>query len=103
MRLYAVEHHPNDSRINVHDDGLVQTLSGRMGTGGGNVPLVLMCIGGTNANAAINDGTASPTLMNRAGTGGGNVPMVLMESKDVEMLRERTVAPDVDAGRDECP
>lgn len=38
----ALEHHPMDSRISLADDGIVQTLNARMGTGGGNVPL-LMC------------------------------------------------------------
>ena len=30
----------NDSRMGIREDGTVQTLTGRMGTGGGNVPLV---------------------------------------------------------------
>lgn len=38
---YAVENHPADSRVQLRDDGVVQTLTQRMGTGGGNVPLVL--------------------------------------------------------------
>jgi len=38
--LLAVENHPADSRLKLSKDGLVQTLSGRMGTGGGNVPMV---------------------------------------------------------------
>lgn len=38
----VVEHHPNDSRVTVSKDGTVQTLTGRMGTGGGNVPLVML-------------------------------------------------------------
>lgn len=38
---YAVENHPNDSRVGLSEDGKVQTLTGRMGTGGGNVPLVM--------------------------------------------------------------
>lgn len=41
-KVYAIEHHPNDSRIRIVDDGICQSLTGRMGTGGGNVPLVLM-------------------------------------------------------------
>ena len=36
----AVENHPADSRLKFSKDGLVQTLSSRMGTGGGNVPMV---------------------------------------------------------------
>lgn len=39
---YAVENHPNDSRVKIDDEGIVQTLSSRMGTGGGNVPLALI-------------------------------------------------------------
>lgn len=38
---YAVENHPNDSRVNLDESGKVQTLTSRMGTGGGNVPMVL--------------------------------------------------------------
>lgn len=37
----AIENHPNDSRVKLSDDGIVQTLSGRMGTGGGNTPMVM--------------------------------------------------------------
>lgn len=37
----ALEHHPNDSRLKIAEDGVVQTLNARMGTGGGNVPLLL--------------------------------------------------------------
>ena len=35
-----IDHHPADSRVKVSEDGKVQTLTGRCGTGGGNVPLV---------------------------------------------------------------
>ena len=38
---YAVENHPADSRVTIDDSGNVQTLTGRMGTGGGNVPMVM--------------------------------------------------------------
>lgn len=37
----TVENHPQDSRVKINEDGVVQTLSGQMGTGGGNVPLIL--------------------------------------------------------------
>lgn len=36
-----IENHPNDSRAKICEDGIVQTLSGRMGTGGNNTPLVM--------------------------------------------------------------
>lgn len=38
---YSIENHPADSRVNIDDSGKVQTLTSRMGTGGGNVPMVL--------------------------------------------------------------
>lgn len=41
MKFIALEHHPNDSRIKIDESGICQSLSARMGTGGGNVPLVL--------------------------------------------------------------
>ena len=34
-----IENHPNDSRVKIRDT--VQTLNGRMGTGGGNVPMCM--------------------------------------------------------------
>lgn len=37
----AIENHPADSRMKISEDGIVQTLSSRMGTGGNNVPLTL--------------------------------------------------------------
>ena len=42
MKCYAIENHPNDSRARIDPDGIVQTLSSRMGTGGNNTPFVLI-------------------------------------------------------------
>ena len=42
MKFIALEHHPNDSRIKIAEDGICQSLTSRMGTGGNNVPLILM-------------------------------------------------------------
>lgn len=39
---YAIENHPNDSRAKIDPNGIVQTLSSRMGTGGNNTPFVLI-------------------------------------------------------------
>lgn len=39
--IVIIENHPADSRVNIDDSGTVQTLTSRMGTGGGNVPLVM--------------------------------------------------------------
>lgn len=37
----VIENHGNDSRIKIKKDGVAQTLSGRMGTGGNNTPFIL--------------------------------------------------------------
>lgn len=36
-----IENHPNDSRVGICEDGKCQTPTSRMGTGGGNVPLLM--------------------------------------------------------------
>lgn len=36
-----LENRPQDSRIKIKEDGIVQTLDARMGEGGGNVPLLM--------------------------------------------------------------
>ena len=42
MKCYAIDNHPNDSRVTIDPNGIVQTLSSRMGTGGNNTPFVLI-------------------------------------------------------------
>lgn len=42
MNFINLEYHPADSRIKIVDDEICQTLSSRMGTGGNNVPLILI-------------------------------------------------------------
>lgn len=45
--LYMVrvlENHPADSRVKICEDDIFQTLSSRMGTGGGNVPLIMKSV-----------------------------------------------------------
>lgn len=37
----AIENHPSDGRCQISDDGKVQTLTSRMGTGGMNTPLIM--------------------------------------------------------------
>ena len=38
---YVVENHPADSRVGIDESGKIQTLTSRMGTGGGNVPMAM--------------------------------------------------------------
>ena len=39
---FSIENHPNDSRMGIDPQGKVQTLSGRMGTGGNNTPMAMV-------------------------------------------------------------
>ena len=41
MAVVAIENHPADSRVKISDKDLCQSLTSRMGTGGGNVPMVM--------------------------------------------------------------
>lgn len=42
---YSIENHPADSRVDIDDSGKVQTLTSRIGTCGGNVPMVMEPVG----------------------------------------------------------
>ena len=44
IKYILIDNHPADSRVTIRKDGIVQTLSSRMGTGGGNVPMVITLI-----------------------------------------------------------
>lgn len=63
MKHIILEHHPNDSRIKIDESGKIQSLTQRMGTGGGNVPLVL----------EVNDDCCAEALFKRDGIGYGNL------------------------------
>ncbi|MDL2317924.1 DNA cytosine methyltransferase [Eubacteriales bacterium OttesenSCG-928-A19] len=60
----AIEYQPTDSRIKLKEDGICQTLCGRMGTGGNQVPLTLKirsgCEGG--GKGALIQNNLSATL-----------------------------------------
>ena len=69
-----IENHPNDSRAKLCEDGVVQTLSGRMGTGGNNTPLVMER---RFSDIRVSDTDISPTIEAGVGDGGNNLPMVM--------------------------
>ena len=68
----ALENHPTDSRVKVSEDNMVQTLTSRMGTGGGNVPLVM-------------DAATPKTLKIRAGGGSGGKGILLQDDKSATL------------------
>ena len=77
MKCYAIENHPNDSRVNIDQNGIVQTLSSRMGTGGNNTPFVL--ITSTKADSQSGNHTKQPVSEQRAEAAG-------TEAKDLFVL-----------------
>lgn len=66
---YPVQNHPQDSRVTIEEDATtVQTLNAKMGTGGGNTPLVLIdASGGIGSDASrtpASDGGMNPKRQN---------------------------------------
>ena len=68
----ALENHPTDSRVKMSEDNMVQTLTSRMGTGGGNVPLVM-------------DAATPKTLKIRAGGGNGGKGALIQDNKSATL------------------
>ena len=70
VEVYSIENHPADSRVSIDKSGKVQTLTNRMGTGGGNVPMVLesACY---NEAITVHGETISGTLLARDYKGAG--------------------------------
>lgn len=75
-KVYSIENHPADSRVDIDYSDKCQTLTGRMGTGGGNVPQVMeMCMDDQGGNQiSVRQDGKTPTL--RAETH-GNLPCVM--------------------------
>lgn len=71
----ALENHPTDSRVKISKDGMVQTLTSRCGTGGGNVPLIM---GGAENPPAV-------TLKIRSGCEGGGKGAIWQEDKSATL------------------
>lgn len=74
----VIDNHANDRRYKIKEDGIVQTLTCRMGTGGNNVPLILEkhCFS-QDAFAKYSENYVSPTLMRNGGQyGGGSETLV---------------------------
>ena len=77
----ALENHPTDSRVKIAEDGMVQTLPARMGTGGGNVPLVMEAEGTQDTEEA----GAPVTLKIRSGCEGGGKGAIWQEDKSATL------------------
>lgn len=76
-----LEHHPNDSRLKISEDGICQTLNQRMGTGGGNVPLILAIHEADGQNATMMEEVAY-ALVTGGGKPGQGYPCVLIRKNE---------------------
>ena len=85
----VIENHPADSRVNIDDSGTVQCLTGRMGTGGGNVPMVLeekpeiinLNKGDVQSKTVLDPDGIAPSLYAGECRGGGG-EMYVLDKKD---------------------
>ncbi len=74
---YSIENHPNDSRVNIDESGKVQTLTGRMGTGGGNVPMVM--VEGFDSYNLCGTGDKGRTICTPTGELNEHIPCVVID------------------------
>ena len=91
----ALENHPADSRVKISEDDKVQTLTGRMGTGGGNVPLVMAESGEPPESEMYENHSqdtrykgpldTAPTVNATYGMGGNNQPFIVEKPKTMKI------------------
>lgn len=96
----AIENHAQDSRVKISEDGIVQTLAGNMGMGGGNVPLVMnerqyaMTVDSETANSLMSSDykgvqcvcqPTPQTLKIRSGCEGGGKGALIQEDKSATL------------------
>lgn len=82
----ALENHPADSRVKISEDGNVQTLTSRCGTGGGNVPMVMDAVE-NSVESPVKEVENSPTvtLKIRSGCEGGGKGAIWQEEKSATL------------------
>ena len=82
----ALENHPADSRVKISEDGKVQTLTSRCGTGGGNVPMVMDAVE-NSVESPVKEVENSPavTLKIRSGCEGGGKGAIWPEEKSATL------------------
>lgn len=82
----ALENHPADSRVKISEDGKVQTLTSRCGTGGGNIPMVMDAVE-NSVESPVKEVENSPavTLKIRSGCEGGGKGAIWQEEKSATL------------------
>lgn len=82
----ALENHPADSRVKISEDGKVQTLTSRCGTGGGNVPMVMDTVENSVESPAKEvENSPAVTLKIRSGCEGGGKGAIWQEEKSATL------------------
>lgn len=82
----ALENHPADSRVKISEDGKVQTLTSRCGTGGGNVPMVMDAVENSVENPVKEvENSPAVTLKIRSGCEGGGKGAIWQEEKSATL------------------
>lgn len=82
----ALENHPADSRVKISEDGKMQTLTSRCGTGGGNVPMVMDAVE-NSVESPVKEVENSPavTLKIRSGCEGGGKGAIWQKEKSATL------------------
>lgn len=93
-RYTLLENLPADSRVKICEDNICQTLSGRMGTGGGNVPMVMeennvhiLNPSDSQGNQIADSDGVYPTLR---GCGGAGYQQGYLKTKENAVVRRLT-------------
>lgn len=82
----ALENHPADSRVKISEDGKVQTLTSRCGTGGGNVPMVMDAVENSVESPVKEvENSSAVTLKIRSGCEGGGKGAIWQEEKSATL------------------
>ena len=82
----ALENHPADSRVKISEDGKVQTLTSRCGTGGGNVPMVMdVVVNSVESPVKEVENSPAVTLKIRSGCEGGGKGAIWQEEKSATL------------------
>ena len=80
--VFSVDNHAQDKRVRLRRDGVVQTLAGRMGTGGGNVPMIVakvhekICFSQSSYSDFSLDSSSSCLKASGGSYGGGSETLV---------------------------
>lgn len=78
--VMIVENHAMDNRVNLSNDGVVQTLTSHMGTGGGNVPMVMQAVGVDAYNLSTSGDVAVTLTANSGGSACHSGPTVIQQA-----------------------